>query len=237
MYGKHASQLYIFCSDCSRNGKTLLCRLLASYLPDDETGRFALYDTNYPTGNIANQFPERGEIIDFSRTQGQMRIFDTILASPENNHIIDLQAHHLHPFFKIYTDIGFEEAAQEANINVLTYFVLDKDDRSIEAAQDLVSKFETTEMVLVENDFITQHNTREAINLHHGELFDLRKIRLPELSSDLLQLIERPDFSLHHFMAGRDKSLPYELNLELWNLLEFFYAQRSPDRTGKTHFL
>ena len=237
VYGKHASQLYIFCSDCSRNGKTLLCRLLASYLPDDEEGKFRIYDTDYPSGGIAHQFPERSDIIDFSRTAGQMQVFDTVLAKPGINHIVDLQSHHLNAFFQIYGDIEFEAAARDANVNVLIYYMLDKDDRSIETASAIVDRFETTEMVLVENDFIAQHNTREQISDYHGEIFELRKIRLPELSGDLLRLVEQPDFSLHSFMAGKDDSLPYELKLELWNLLEFFYAQRGADRTGKTHFL
>ena len=211
--------------------------MLASYLPDDDAGKFKIYDTGYPSGAIANQFPERSEIIDFSRTPGQMRVFDGILANPDCNHIVDLQSHHLRSFFQIFNDIEFEAAARDANVNILVYFLLDKDDSSIDAASEVIRQLGSAEMVLVENDFIAQHNTREEIAEYHGELFELRRIRLPELSGDLLRLIEEPDFSLHRFMAGKEDHLSYELKLELWNLLEFFYAQRSADRTGKTHFL
>ena len=67
--------------DRTRCGKTLTARLYGDFLL--LTGRDPqVFDTAAPPGGIIDFYPERTRLVDFSRTTGQVALFDTILASP-----------------------------------------------------------------------------------------------------------------------------------------------------------
>lgn len=159
------------------------------------------------------------------------------MAEPERNYVVDLQAHHLNDFFETYRNIDFDLEARSAGLGAVVYFVQDRDNKSLQAAYDLQNRLNFAEFILVKNDALEKRarydqNSDLAMLLSH-----VRSIRLPELSDDLLEVLELEEFSLFDFMASRGLDLPYDVKLELWNLLDFFYTQRAPDRNGFTHYL
>ena len=93
-----ASRITVVCSDEARNGKTLLARLITDHML--LTGREPhVFDCDAPRGDIVRYFPEITTLIDIEHTRGQIKLFDTVLADPWRNYIIDLPAHGLDPFF------------------------------------------------------------------------------------------------------------------------------------------
>ena len=129
------TRFYIFCSDRPRNGKTLLCRLFCGSVPDVEAGSFHVFDTDFPDGGIARAFPDNSEVIDFSRTPGQVHLFDTVMKQESRYCLVDLEPRLLETFFQTFEDIGFDEAAHDAGVGVVIYYMLDKTHRSLEHAK------------------------------------------------------------------------------------------------------
>ena len=99
----HIPTVYITASDQHRNGKTLLARLLADYLMLDGHDPFMI-DTDAPDGPLRSYFPGRTALADFSQMQGQMKLFDTIMASPGRDYVVDLPVRHMEGFFKAVGD-------------------------------------------------------------------------------------------------------------------------------------
>ncbi|MEM9279055.1 MAG: hypothetical protein AAGA76_10820 [Pseudomonadota bacterium] len=237
MTGQIKSHFYVFCSDRARNGKTLLARLFCGYLPNVGQNQFHVFDTSSPAGSISRYFPQNSEIIDFNKTSGRVRLFDTVMGNPERNHIVDLQSEHLSDFFETYRNIEFDVEARAQGIGTVVYYMLDRDDKSLQGAHDLQDQINFAECILVKNDQIEKRSSYNpdsdlAVSLNH-----LRTIRLPVLSDELLNILEQETFSLFDFIAGKEADIAYDIKLELWNLLDFFYGQRSPDSHGVTHYI
>ena len=96
----------VVCSDESRNGKTLTARLLTDHLL--LTGRDPhVFDCDDPRGHINRFFPARSTLIDIVRTPGQIRLFDTVLANPGRDYVVDLPANALDGFFTVVDDLDF----------------------------------------------------------------------------------------------------------------------------------
>ena len=211
--------------------------MFCGHFPGTGPSQFHIFDTYAPAGSIASYFPNNAEIVDISKTTGHVRLFDTIMADPERNYVVDLQSHHLKDFFETYQNIQFGFEALSAGLGTVVYFMLDRDSASVKAAHDLENSLHFSEFALVRNDAMERRAQYDPNSDLAHALNHLRTIRLPELSDPLLQLLERVDFNLFDFMAGNETDITYEVRLELWNLLDFFYTQRRPDGQGFTHFL
>lgn len=182
-------------------------------------------------------FPANSEVIDFTKTSGRVRLFDSVLEAANRYALIDLQSNLLNEFFSTYSDIGFDEEAYRQSVHVVVYYVLDKSYRSLERAHEIYEKINHGQFFLVENEAIGKPNLRDVSSPIQHMLSRIRILRFPLLSAGLIDVLEDPGFSLFDFMAGQNQSIEYDCQLELWNLLEFFYQQRAPDKEGITHFL
>ncbi|MEM9331419.1 MAG: hypothetical protein AAGA53_08845 [Pseudomonadota bacterium] len=231
------SHLYVFCSDRPRNGKTLLARLFCGYFPNTGPKQFHIFDTDFPEGNICSYFPQNSEVIDFGKTTGRVKLFDTIVGDPERSYVIDLQAEYLDVFFETYRNIEFDLEARASGIGTVVYYMQDRDSKSLQAAHDLEEKLNFATFFLVKNDAIEKRANYNPTSDLALSLDHIRSVRLPIVTDDLLNVLEHREFSLFEFMAGRQTGLPYDIYLEMWNLLDFFYGQRAPDKEGFTHFI
>ena len=98
----------IVCSDRHRNGKTMLARVLVDFLLLEGRDPYCL-DLSHPEGALRAFFPGRTALVDFAQVSGQMKVFDTILAGPGRDYVIDLPAQELARFCEVMG--GLEPAA------------------------------------------------------------------------------------------------------------------------------
>ena len=115
MSERAGSRVFVVCSDEARNGKTLVSRLLVDHLLMTGYDPY-VFDCDEPRGRIRRFYPDASTLIDIEKTSGQIRLFDTILAHPDRDYVVDLPAHGLDTFFTVVEDLDF--------INVVSFFVV-----------------------------------------------------------------------------------------------------------------
>lgn len=187
---------------------------------------FRVFDTDFPNGDLAGYFPASSRVLDFSKTGGQVEIFDTILSETHFDYVVDLEANLLQGFFKIYSDIGFEQAAAEANLRVSVYFILDRKVSSVSTALTISKSCKHAEFIPVRNEAMGNILTvPQAANVY-SQIRHHRDIQLPRLSVNALNYLDQPDFSFANFLARNGDGVPLELKIEIWSFLETVYNQR-----------
>jgi hypothetical protein len=207
----HIPTVYIIASDQHRNGKTILARLLADYLMLDGYDPFMI-DTDAPDGPLRSYFPGRTALADFAHMHGQMKLFDTIIASPGRDYVVDLTARHLEGFFKAVSELNFFDEAHKAGFRIFVFFIVDRSLVSLKAAR-LTEKFPGLDLfVPVCNQYIgTSWPGTEG------------SLLIPALPQSVAFIISDKRFSLRAFVLGDKQQLPEEyqhvLNTFLYDVL------------------
>ena len=198
-----APTVYIVASDQSRNGKTLLARLLADYLLLDGKDPF-LIDTDAPEGPLRHFFPGRTALADFEKIQGRMKAFDTIIAAPGRDYVVDLPQRHMLEFFIAVRELDFFAAAKAAGFRVIVFFIVDRATSSLRAAKDVYGEKGIDLFVAVKNEFVGS-----AWPPGEGALV------IPILPRDVALAISEKRFSLRNFVLGDDQGLESDQRLAL----------------------
>lgn len=202
-----APTIYIIASDQHRNGKTLLARLLADYHLLDGRDPF-LIDTDAPDGPLRNFFPGRTTLADFASIRGQMRVFDTILASPGRDYIIDLPARHFEPFFAAERDLRFFAECRRVGFRIFLFFVVDNSFASLRAARGLEHYPGVDLFVPVRNQFVRSQWPEDDAALF-----------IPYMPAPLAMAIGNRRFSLKNFVQGDTQGLPPDQVSQLQSFL------------------
>ena len=204
--------IYIVSSDASRNGKTLLARLIVDYLLLDGKDPFVL-DTDAPEGPLRHYFPGRTSLADFDKIAGRMKLFDTILASPGRDYVIDLPQRHMLAFYKAIAELDFLNAARKMGFRIIVFFVVDWVLPSLRAAQDVFEVPGIDLFVAVINESIGSSWPEEE-----GAL------KIPILPRKLAITIADRRFSLRNFVLGNDQGISAvdkpDLNRFLYTVLD-----------------
>jgi hypothetical protein len=195
--------IYITASDQSRNGKTLLARLLADYLMLDGADPF-LFDTDAPDGPLRNFFPGRTAMVDFAAIRGQMKLFDTILAAPGRDYIIDLPARHLESFLGTERDLKFFSECKKQGFRIFFFFVVDDRMISVRAAREAKENTGIDLFVPVRNMHV-----RSAWPEDGGAL------TMPFLAAPIASAINNRRFSFRSFVQGDFQGLSEDQAQEL----------------------
>lgn len=201
--------------------------MLADLLSLAGSQSFRIFDTDFPAGDLAGFFPENSQIVDFSKTAGQIQVFDTILSEPQFDYVIDLDQALLGPFFKIFSDIRFDQAAKDQGISVSIYFMLDRKVSTISAALDIQRLARKCAFVPIRNEAIGNILTVPLAARIYGEIEKTREIILPRLSIDALNHIDRLEFTFADFLSRNGENAPPSIRFEIWNFLESLYNQRT----------
>jgi hypothetical protein len=203
----HIPTVYITASDQHRNGKTLLARLLADYLMLDGKDPFMI-DTDAPDGPLRSYFPGRTALADFATMQGQMKVFDTIIASPGRDYVVDLPARHLEGFFKAVGELHFFDEARRAGFRIIVFFIVDRSTASLKTARH-VQEFAGIDLfVPVQNEFV-------------GSSWPMaeRGLIIPALPQALAFSVAEKRFSFRAFVLGDTQRLAAEHQPLLSNFL------------------
>lgn len=199
--------IYIVASDQHRNGKTLLARLLTDYLLLDGRDPF-LIDTDAPDGPLRNFFPGRTALADFAAIKGQMKLFDTIIAAPGRDYVIDLPARHTESFFAAERDLAFFKECKKVGFRVFLFFVVDDSFTSLKAARDL-QRWPGIDL------FVPVRNMLVRSTWPEGE----GALTLPFLPAPIASAIGNKRFSLRGFVQGEMQELPADMVQPLQNFL------------------
>ena len=211
--------IHIVCSDQTRNGKSLLTRLLADFLVLQGGDPFVA-DLDAPEGEVCEFYPERSEVFDIARVSGQMELFDWILASPERDYILDVPARHLDRLFAAMDDIGFVDGAHEAGFDVVVFYIVEGDERSLARAKYIRDDYPVDRFVAVRHAAM-EAALRDIPRLTaFNDIATQGQIVLPLMPASLRKVVDRPGFSFRKFIEGRAVVMSDAAQLELATFLE-----------------
>ena len=187
------TQLYIVASRHPRVGRTLLSRLLIDFLRMG--GRPLVgYDLDPREPALAGCFPNLVWPVDIADTRGQMALFDRILSDHWRTTVIDL----FDQFFKVMTEIGFEDEARQKLIQPVVLFIADSAPFTATTYADLRGRLRQT-------IFVPVHNEAASFMVIARDFPPLspkyETIRIPRLSPIVRGVIDRPGFSLGPYMS------------------------------------
>lgn len=201
--------IYIVCSDRHRNGKTLLARILVDYLVLEDQDPFVI-DTEAPEGPLRASFPGRTALVDFGSVTGQMKLFDTIIAGPGRDYVIDLATPQFESFFDIQKKLDFMAEATRVGFRVIVLFIVDKYHGSLAAADDVRHSIYPGHVLLVNNAFV-------GGALSWGD--KRPRFNIPVMDRSVADLLDNRRFSVRSFMLGDDFSLNPEAEAKLRSFL------------------
>ncbi len=155
-----------------------------------------LIDTDTPDGALRNFFPGRTQLADFAKIEGQIKIFDTILASTGRDYIIDLTARYFEQFFQTTVELGFFSEVKKLGYRIILLFIVDAAQESLRAARELERNREFDLFIPVRNAF-----TGSRWPTDEGAL------EFPALSQTIVSAITNRRFSLRAFALGDPQNL------------------------------
>jgi hypothetical protein len=204
------SSVTIVASPRSRVGKTLLARLLADFHAQE--GRsVAAFDLNAGGDTLAQFLPEHTAVSTIGDVQGQMALFDRLVAEDGAAKVVDLGHGSFEKFFLLAQQIGFAEEALKRAIAPAILFVIAPDATSVAAYRGLRSRFPQVVLAPVHNEIFGSAQHRDKYLLAgSGEVI----VRLPVLVPGVRKHVETPPFSFSDERLAA-APLPREVKTEL----------------------
>jgi Mrp family chromosome partitioning ATPase len=155
------NSITIVASPRPRVGKTLLARLLADF--HSQEGRtVAAFDLNSGEHTLAQFLPERVVTANIRDINGQMALFDRLVADDDATKVIDLGHESFELFFAVAHQIGFVEEARRRSVAIAILFVVTPDQTSVDAYRNLRARFAQATLAPVHNELLgpAQHRDK-----------------------------------------------------------------------------
>lgn len=211
----------IVASPRPRVGKTLLARLLTDF-HGHEGRAVAAFDLNAGEGTLAQFLPEQTNIAEIADIQGQMALFDRLIADDDTTKVVDLGHDAFVSFFKVARQIGFAEEARRRGIAPSILFVVTPDPVSVDAFRNLRSRFDLTTLTPVHNEFLgtPQHRDKYLV-AGTGAV----QVKLPVLAPGLRRYIDKPPLSFSDSQLANAKGIPLDVHIELQRWLRKIYLE------------
>lgn len=201
--------IYIVCSDRSRNGKTLLARILVDHLLIAERDPFC-FDLSAPGGALRSYFPGRTALIDMVEGASRARLFDILLAQAGRDYVIDVPNAQLARFCEAASNIPLHQAAREKGFRLCVLCIVDRDPTSLKTAIAIEDMLQPDLLVPVVNHFV-------GSSLPPGVPGPV--IALDRIDSELSDIISHRRFSLRRFLLGDETEVPPRLRPQLRSVL------------------
>jgi hypothetical protein len=204
-----------------RVGKTLLARLLTDFHLHE--GRsVAAFDLNSGEDTLAEFIPEHTTASEIGDIQGQMALFDRLVADDDITKVVDLGHESFEAFFKLAKQIGFTEEARRRGIAPAILFVMTPDQTSVEAYRNLRSRLALATLTPVHNELLgtAQHRDR-----YPTAGSGATQVRLPALAPGLRRYVETPPFSFSDLQLAHAKNIPLDVHIELQRWLRKIFLE------------
>jgi hypothetical protein len=203
-----------------RVGKTLVARLLADF--HLHNGRkVAAFDINADDPALSQFLPEHSAPADLEQIQGQMTLFDSLVAGDGAHKIVDVGHAGFKPFFAVARQIDLAEELRRRGLALVILFVATPDATAVEAYTKLRREFPLAVVVPVHNEVLGTSQQRDKFAAAGPES---RAVHIPALAPGLRKIIDRRPFS---FAAPDTVSpnVPLETHLELQRWVRKIYVE------------
>ena len=215
------NSITIVASPRPRVGKTLLARLLTDFHLQE--GRsVAAFDLNSGEYTLAQFLPERVVAANIRDINGQMALFDRLVADDDATKVIDLGHESYESFFAIAHQIGFVEEARRRSIAIAILYVVTPDHTSVEAYRNLRARFSQATLTPVHNELLGPAQHRDKYMVAGGGTV---MVHLPVLAPGLRRHIDKPPFSFADSNMGNAVGIPLDAHIELQRWLRKIYLE------------
>jgi len=211
----------IVASPRPRVGKTLLARLLTDFYIHEGRSVEA-FDLNSGEGTLAQFMPEHATASGIADIQGQMALFDKLIADDDTTKVVDLGHESFESFFTLAKQIGFAEEARRRGIAPAILFVITPDRTSVEAYSRLRSRLPQAALTPVHNEMLGPAQHRDKYPTTGA---GAAPVRLSALAPGLRRYIEKPPFSFSDARLADAKGIPIEVHIELQRWLRKIYLE------------
>jgi hypothetical protein len=211
----------IIASPRPRVGKTLLARLLTDFHVY-EGRKVAAFDLNSGEGTLAQFLPEHAATAEIVDIQGQMALFDRLIADDDTTKVVDLGHEVFASFFAVAKQIGFAEEARRRGIAPAILFMITPDNTSVEAYRGLRTRLPHAALTPVHNEMLGSGQHRDRyLTIGSGAA----QLKLPALAPGLRRYIEKPPFSFSESNLANAKDIPLDTHIELQRWLRKIYLE------------
>lgn len=215
------SSITIVSSPRPRVGKTLLARVLTDFHLH-ESRAVSAFDLNVGERTLAQFLPEHTTTATIRDINGQMALFDRLIAKDDTIKIIDLGHESFELFFRVAHEIGFVAEARDRSVAVAILFIVTPDKTSVDAYRTIRDRFAQATLAPVHNEMLgpAQHRDKYPLAGRSPTL-----VRLPVLAPGLRRYIETPPFSFTESITGKAAGVPRDAHSELQRWLRRIYLE------------
>jgi hypothetical protein len=204
-------QIFIVGADKGGVGKTMLSRLLLSYLEKRHDLVTRAFDCQFPKGILKRFHPRQTEIIDIFKSDDHLKIFDTL--KPDQVTVIDLAAGQLAYMLGLVGELGFLDNVKRGLLGITVLHVIGSTQASFDEIK-IVSK-----MVEGARHFLVTNRINDAGYLGLSpELTALAAgvINVQQLNPLAAEHVDRAGASFSDFMADEGHSLTLRRYVTAW---------------------
>lgn len=197
-----------------------MARLLTDYFLC--SGRTpAGFDIDPREADYGARFPQSVTIVDSSRIEGQIAMFDRLLAPDPAPKIVDVQHRFYDQFFETIDQIGFVDEARRAMVQPIVVFHADATDAALDALLALIRRWPTLSLVVATNKGATPMGARARDAL--SRLPASRTFVIGALDPITRACFEAAGFSLTDFLRTPplDMSFVTHMALRVWTTAIF----------------
>ena len=217
-------KIYVVCSDRARNGKSLLVRLYADFLLAIDRDPLII-DADAPGGRVAGYFPDRSIIVDLDSVKGQMTALDTMLMMPERDYLIDLPARQFTRFFDVLEELNFIEESRAAGLELIILYIVEPSLSSLKTAKDVWLSYPHDRFIAVRNEAFGHVLDRYDEAKIYFDISAYGEIALPKMPTDIMEVVDAPDFSFRSLLDGENFGLDIEETRRLRGFAQMVFSQ------------
>jgi hypothetical protein len=212
---ERSTRVFICCSPHKRTGTTTTARLLTDYFIVN--GRsFLGFDTDPHEPDYGVRFAPAVRIVDASKVQGQVAMFDRLLIPDETPKIVDVWHRSFEAFLETIDQIGFMDEARRTLIQPILLFHADASAASLAAAQALARQWPDLCMAVVTNKGAAPLG-QDGVDIL-AQFPSARRFVIGALDASSRAVFEAPDFSMAQFLLSppSDISIVVGTALRAW---------------------
>lgn len=186
-------------------GKSTVARFILDFLGQNRIHARA-FDTEAPRGTLYHFHPDETTIVDLTSTPDQMKIFDTLMTSPERVSVIDVRAGGLTPVLATLEEIGFFDAVKAGEFGFILLHVLGPSLSSLDEIDVVAPYVEDANYFIVKNH-VNDSTFFEWDPHTHSKYFEdvdaVGEITVPQLDAQAYEKVELASTPFSTFVSDR----------------------------------